>query len=278
MDNIQESFDITAAETGSFTVFQLGVTYAVTTLSAGSDSRAGKPEELFVPMLPTVFLTYPAASPTSFTIKAEVSKYHYEDIILTFTPATATAEPVEVTIPFSGKKKESNATVQVSPDEMKGAFTIGETYTTSIEDFRVVGNEWTVVDPFTTTYECFFHQHDPTKKDGADDAVSINCINGMISYKLLEGDNTGKSLILTPGDAKPIILNQDTKSINFAFGKGYCHVFFGFDEAKIKNGTVGTAQIILGDTTFLAGELTFDGSKSVATVIAALLTVLALVF
>ncbi|KAK2953398.1 hypothetical protein BLNAU_11684 [Blattamonas nauphoetae] len=59
---IEDGFDITIADKGNSTVFQHGVKYTLTQVSAGEDSRAGTIYEEFVAMFPTLSLTYTAAS------------------------------------------------------------------------------------------------------------------------------------------------------------------------------------------------------------------------
>ncbi|KAK2953388.1 hypothetical protein BLNAU_11674 [Blattamonas nauphoetae] len=122
-----------------------------------------------------------------------------------FTPVTATAEPIEVVLPFSSfGSKKSNATLQVRPDVLKGIFTIGEKYTTSFEDYKVIGKEWTVVDPLTTTYESVLTQFSPHKEDGAFDPIWINCRNGMIHESLIAGGKVHQVTLWT-SDPDPFL-------------------------------------------------------------------------
>ncbi|KAK2953396.1 hypothetical protein BLNAU_11682 [Blattamonas nauphoetae] len=69
--DVEEFIDVTAGETGSSTVFKLGVKYKLIRVSVGEDSREGDDTEAFIPMLPTLNLTYTPSSLYTFTLNAE---------------------------------------------------------------------------------------------------------------------------------------------------------------------------------------------------------------
>ncbi|KAK2953397.1 hypothetical protein BLNAU_11683 [Blattamonas nauphoetae] len=217
---------------------------------------------------------------TTFTIGFAFSTNQSEDVKIVFNPATTTEKAVEITIPFTWETRGnvSSAVVTVGETGSTTVFKIGEKYTTSFGDYRLNGEEWTVAEPLSTTYASKLTPVDEEKKDGAKDPITVTCTNGMIKKALIEGDNTTQILVLTDADAKETKLSQVENKINFTITDGQCVVSYVFNDAPIKKDTVGKAQLNLGTTAFLEGALTFDGSKSVASIVAALLAVLALVF
>ncbi|KAK2953376.1 hypothetical protein BLNAU_11661 [Blattamonas nauphoetae] len=69
--DLTHTFDIKVADTGSTTVFQHGVKYALTTVTVeGVDPRSGTADEAFTPTIPTLALTYSEATTTTFTLTA----------------------------------------------------------------------------------------------------------------------------------------------------------------------------------------------------------------
>ncbi|KAK2947731.1 hypothetical protein BLNAU_17331 [Blattamonas nauphoetae] len=274
---------ITILPTGTSEAFQDGVTYNLVRVSVGAKSRVGTDDDDVTFNVPTlaeyVKLEYTEATATTFTLSAEFLNYVTEPVTVLFTPTEGT--DVSVILPFNEtpKSMKSSATLTVGDVGSASVFKVGTEYTATVTPFTILsGKKWTPTSPLVTTYESLLTPVDPDNKDGAKDPITVTCTNGMIKPTLIEGENKTQTLVLTADDAKPATLSQTTDKITFNITDGQCVVSYVFNDAKIEKGTVGKAQLTLGETSFLEGALTFDGSKSVASIVAALLAVLALVF
>ncbi|KAK2951599.1 hypothetical protein BLNAU_13483 [Blattamonas nauphoetae] len=274
-------FEIDVADTGSATVFQHAVKYTLTSVEVGADTRTPVPAtDDFTPTIPTLALTYEAATGTTYTLTATFTDDQTGDKTVTFNPTTTTEKAVEVILAFGTTgSKTATATLTVGEAGSTTVFKIGEKYkAAAVTGYRTTGDEWTPANPLTTTYASKLEPIDEEKKDGAKDPIKVTCTNAMIKGALIEGDNKTRTLVLTEGTSTPITLAYVENKVNFTITDGQCVVSYVFNDAKIEKGKTGKAQLNLGTTAFLEGDLTFDGSKSVASIIAALLAVLALVF
>ncbi|KAK2956446.1 hypothetical protein BLNAU_8500 [Blattamonas nauphoetae] len=274
-------FTVTATDDGASGSFKVGVKYALSTVSVPGATYTPADTDAVTFAYPTLALEYTAASASTYTVKATFEVDQEADVVATFKPTTTTEKDVPVTFAFTAatKGKVATAIVKVGAEGSAEIFKIGEKYTASFTGkYTLTGKEWTPANPLTTTYTSLLTPIDPDKKDGAKDPITVTCVNGMIKGALIEGDNKTRTLVLTEGTSTPINLAYVENKVNFTITDGQCVVSYVFNDAKIEKGKTGKAQLNLGTTAFLEGDLTFDGSKSVASIIAALLAVLAIVF
>ncbi|KAK2942015.1 hypothetical protein BLNAU_23080 [Blattamonas nauphoetae] len=276
------TFKVAVAATGDATTFESGVEYTLTvaTITAEDGMPATAPKVTFT--LPTaektLALVYTEASATTYTVAATFGDEQKADVVVTFTPAEGTAVPVTFAFTDATKGKTASATLTVGAEGSATVFKIGTKYTAALADYTVTGKDFTPANPLTTVYASLLTPVDPEKKDGAKDKVSMTCTNGIIKASLVEGETKTQTLVVKEGESAAITLTQTADKINFTITAGQCVVDYLYNDAKIAKGKTGTAKLTLGATEFLEGNLTFDGSKSVASIIAALLAVLAIVF
>ncbi|KAK2944539.1 hypothetical protein BLNAU_20545 [Blattamonas nauphoetae] len=274
--------DITVAAAGSATVFQEGVKHSLTTAKVGTDAYSATTADDVTFTIPaadkTLALEYTEASATTYTVAATFGDEQTADVTVTFTPAEGTAVPVTFAFTEATKGKTASATLTVGAEGSATVFKIGTKYTATLADYTVTGKDFTPANPLTTVYASKLTPVDEEKKDGAKDKVSMTCTNGMIKAALIEGDTKTQTLVVKEGESDAITITQSENKINFTITAGQCVVDYLYNDAKIAKGKTGTAKLTLGTTEFLEGAVTFDGSKSVASIIAALLAVLAIVF
>ncbi|KAK2942858.1 hypothetical protein BLNAU_22219 [Blattamonas nauphoetae] len=276
-------FEITVDATGTPPAFKDGLKYALTSASvSGATYTPAETDAVTFTVPPkTLALVYTEATATTYTVAATFSEEHAAAVVVVFTPKATDGTAVEVSLPFATASATSTATLTIGAEGSASVFKIGEEYTVTLKTltgYTITPAKWTPANPLTTVYASKLTPVDEEKKDGAKDKVSMTCTNGMIKAALVEGDTKTQTLVVKEGESDAITLTQTADKINFTITAGQCVVDYLYNDAKIAKGKTGTAKLTLGTTEFLEGSLTFDGSKSVASIIAALLAVLAIVF
>ncbi|KAK2958971.1 hypothetical protein BLNAU_5987 [Blattamonas nauphoetae] len=226
-------------------------------------------------------VTLTASSKSTYTLKCEVAANVNTATTLTvkFTAGTTTISK-DVVIAESTKVKEVEIDVVTTAAENK--LLAGTEYTISCERYEPTVTKFIPADNNKLTGESSLVK-EGEKEDGAKDKVTVTLRNALLPAEA--GLPQGYTQKLTLKDTAPAKANGERKldksdKFKWTHAAGSVAVEYLFKDCPIKKGSTVSATLVISDElTFEDQPITYDaGAKSVASAVAALVAVLALVF
>ncbi|KAK2945962.1 hypothetical protein BLNAU_19106 [Blattamonas nauphoetae] len=230
---------------------------------------------------PALTVTLKAISKTKYSLKCEVPANVEEEttIPIKFTAGTTVLAP-EVKIAAASKSKEVE--IEVVTTAADGKFLAGTEYTISCEEYTPSQTTFKPLDNSILTGSSKLAPPAEGKKaDGAVDKVTLTLVNALLPATLPDGaKNTLKLAAEAPAASNTDYTLDKSEKFVWTPADGSLAVEYLFNDCKIAKGsTVKATLAITDDLTFTEQAITYaEGAKSVASVVAALFAVLALVF
>ncbi|KAK2947771.1 hypothetical protein BLNAU_11418 [Blattamonas nauphoetae] len=226
-------------------------------------------------------VTLTASSKSTYTLKCEVAANVQTATTLTvkFTAGTTTISK-DVVIAENTKVKEVEIDVVTTAAENK--LLAGTEYTISCEGYEPTVTKFIPADNNKLTGESSLVK-EGEKEDGAKDKVTVTLRNALLPAEA--GLPQGYTQKLTLKDTAPAKANGERKldksdKFKWTHAAGSVAVEYLFKDCPIKKTSTVTATLVISDElTFEDQPITYDaGAKSVASVVAVIVAVLAIVF
>ncbi|KAK2954244.1 hypothetical protein BLNAU_10743 [Blattamonas nauphoetae] len=227
---------------------------------------------------------------TSLTIKATLEEKAgaAKDVTVTFTPKTKDGKVVTKKFTMAKDATETTADFPLAAAEAADTLVYGEEYTLTLDDaskFRIAGSPITIEDYTKLTITPKLEK-EGEKGDGAKDKVSLTFVNSLLPKEVAK-ENPKQNLKLTTVEKtssnEDFTLNK-AEGIEWTHTAGQLVVKYIYDVAKMNKYPAGDdvklkATLEVDDLKWEGVEFVYkEGAKTVASVVAALFAVLALVF
>ncbi|KAK2948613.1 hypothetical protein BLNAU_16432 [Blattamonas nauphoetae] len=234
-----------------------------------------------------VTVTVEPKTVTTLTIVASIEKAAEAKVEAeaVFTPKTKDAKEVKKTFTFAKGDKSASAEFKLAAAEAADTLVYGEEYTITCAGFYIKGSPITIEDYTKLTITPKLDKAGE-KADGAKDHVSLTFVNGLLPAEVAK-ETPKQNLKLTtvekPASNEDFVLNK-AEGIEWTHTKGQLVVKYIYDVAKMNKYPAGSdvklkATLEVDDLKWENVEFAYtEGAKSVASVVAALFAVLALVF
>ncbi|KAK2950287.1 hypothetical protein BLNAU_14779 [Blattamonas nauphoetae] len=231
---------------------------------------------------PILTVAFQATTKSKYTATFSIAKA--DDAADTDLSVVFTAGKSEVTIEATIEKKTKSVTVEIEivAEAAAGKLVKETEYTIECEGYICEVGTFTPADNSKLTGST--KQAEPEadkKKDGAVDKITLTLVNALLPATLpTDAKNTLKLTATDPAASNAEYTLDKGEKFEWKPSAGSLDVVYLFNDCKIKAKSTVTATLAITDAlTFADQAITYDaGAKSVASVVAALFAVLALVF
>ncbi|KAK2951393.1 hypothetical protein BLNAU_13673 [Blattamonas nauphoetae] len=279
---------------GAADSLQFGKSYKLTSYKYGASGTAATlslgPFTVDEPD-PLVTFSVTPKTVTSLTITATLEEKAdaAKDVTVTFTPKTKDGKKVEKKFTIAKDATSVSVDFPLAAAEADNTLVYGEEYTltaAAADKVRIAGSPITIEDYTKLTITPKLTPAEDGKKDGAKDHVSLTFVNGLLPAEVAK-ENPKQNLKLSTVEKttsnEDFTLNK-AEGIEWTHTKGQLVVKYIYDVAKMNKYPAGSdvklkATLEVDALKWENVEFAYtEGAKSVASVVAALFAVLALVF
>ncbi|KAK2942241.1 hypothetical protein BLNAU_22848 [Blattamonas nauphoetae] len=200
-----------------------------------------------------------------------------ETIDITFKAGDVEIKPL-VKIPADAKTV--TVAIPIAAAAADNTLVIGTEYTITVVGYTPSQPKFTPADLNKLAIASKLTPAEEGKKDGAKDKIALTIENGLLPAALPEGGKQELKLTTVAATSNAEYVLDKSDKITWTHSAGKIVVDYLFNDCKVAAGTDLTADLTINDDLkFAAQAFKYEeGAKSVASVVAALFAVLALVF
>ncbi|KAK2954533.1 hypothetical protein BLNAU_10553 [Blattamonas nauphoetae] len=282
-DAAKTFFTLAVAKIGETGKFQWNTEYTLSNFkNAAVPAKAGSTTLKIKFEKPILTVAFQATTKSKYTATFSIAKA--DDAADTDLSVVFTAGKSEVTIEATIEKKTKSVTVEIEivAEAAAGKLVKETEYTIECEGYICEVGTFTPADNSKLTGST--KQAEPAegkKADGAVDKITLTLVNALLPATLpTDAKNTLKLTATDPAASNADYTLDKGEKFEWKPSAGSLDVVYLFNDCKIKAKSTVTATLAITDAlTFTDQAITYDaGAKSVASVVAALIAVLALVF
>ncbi|KAK2955632.1 hypothetical protein BLNAU_9491 [Blattamonas nauphoetae] len=268
---------------GDANELQLDTEYTISNYKNSADATKEGATQLKVTFAtpattPTLTIAFEATSKTQYTATFSLKTAPGAVTIpVVFTAGTAKST---INVEFAAAATSATKVIDIVDAAADGKLVKETAYTITSEGYTCDVGTFTPGDLTKLTIASKLTPAEEGKKDGAKDKIALTIENDLLPATLPEaGKQELKLTTVAATSNAEYVLNKSDK-ITLTHSKGKIVVDYLFNDCKVAAGTDLTADLTINDDLkFTAQAFKYaEGAKSVASVVAALFAVLALVF